>query len=74
MNQVRYRLWLIIPCALLLASWEAKAWDEACRKEFAQDRRGQSEFILETMRQWDSMLNSASWVIIESYEWESGLE
>lgn len=60
--------------ALLLARWEAKAWDEECRKKFAQDPRGQSEFILDAMRQWNSMLDSASWIIVESYEWESGLE
>jgi hypothetical protein len=60
--------------ALLLARWEAKAWDEECRKKFAQDPRGQSEFVLEAMGQWDFMFDSASWIIVESYEWESGLE
>jgi hypothetical protein len=25
------------------------------------------------MQQWDSLLEKASWVIVESYEWESGL-
>jgi hypothetical protein len=60
--------------ALLLAVWEAKAWDEQCRKQFAQDPRSRSEFILEAMRQWESMLEAASWIIVESYEWESGLE
>jgi hypothetical protein len=60
--------------AILLTEWEAKAWDEQCRQQFIQDPRGQSASVVEGLRQWESMLEAASWVIIESYEWESGLE
>jgi hypothetical protein len=60
--------------ALLLTDWEAHAWDEQCKQHFAQDPRSQSASVIEAMRQWESLLNAASWVIIESYEWESGLE
>jgi hypothetical protein len=28
----------------------------------------------EAMQQWETMFKSARWVIVESYEWESGLE
>jgi hypothetical protein len=60
--------------ALLLTDWEAKAWDEQCRKQFAQDPRIQSAIVKDAMRELDAMINSASWIIVESYEWESGLE
>ncbi len=60
--------------ALLLTHGEAAAWGEHCREQFAQDPRSQTSFFVEEMRQWESRLNAASWVIVESYEWESGLE
>jgi hypothetical protein len=60
--------------ALLLTGWEARAWDERCREEFARDPRGQQPSVVEALRRWESMLSAASWVIVESYEWESGME
>ena len=60
--------------ALLLTAWEASAWDEQCREQFAQDPRSQTSLVVEAMRQWESRLSAASWVIVESYEWESGLD
>lgn len=58
---------------LLLTGWEVIAWDKHCRELFARDPRGQDAFIVEAMQRWESLLKTASWVIIESYEWESGL-
>lgn len=59
---------------LLLTGWEAMAWDERCGEQFAQDPRSQEPFFVEGMQRWESILKAASWVIVESYEWESGLE
>ena len=60
--------------ALLLTMGEAAAWDEQCRKAFAKDPRRQHAEITEAMRLLEERLDSAQWVIVESYEWESGLE
>ncbi len=59
---------------LLLTSWEASAWDKRCRAQYAQDHCSQHPVVIEAMRQWESMLGAASWVIVESYEWESGMD
>jgi hypothetical protein len=58
---------------LLLTGWEAIAWDEHCREQFARDPRSKEPFFVESMLRWESLLRAASWVIVESYEWESGL-
>ena len=60
--------------ALLLTAWEAAAWDELCRAAFGHDPRSQQAEMLTAMQVWDSRLRSASWVVVESYEWESGLD
>ena len=65
---------LYVDYGLLLTQWEASAWDQQCREEFTRDPRSQEAFAVETMRQWETILKAASWVIVESYEWESGLE
>ena len=59
---------------LLLTQGEAAAWDAQCRAAFANDPRGQQPVVQAAMQQWESMLQTASWVIVESYEWESGLD
>lgn len=59
---------------LLLTSWEAQAWDEKSRVVFAQDPRSELVEVVEVMTVWEARLKMASWVIVESYEWESGLE
>ena len=58
---------------LLLTLGEAIAWDKQCREQFAQDPRSQEPFFIEALQRWEAMLAAASWVIVESYEWESGL-
>jgi hypothetical protein len=60
--------------AMLLTMGEAAAWDRECRKAFVQDPRRQQARITEAMRLLEERLNSATWVIVESYEWDSGLE
>lgn len=59
---------------MLLTKSEALAWDRQCREGFAEDPRSRSASLAEGMKQWDAKLGSARWVIVESYEWESGLD
>jgi len=58
---------------LLLTGWEAIAWNERCRDQFVRDPRSQEPFFVEAMQRWETLLIAAGWVIVESYEWESGL-
>ena len=58
---------------LLLTGGEAKAWDKRSREAFSADFR-RREHIVEAMDQLDSKLSTASWVIVESSEWESGFD
>ena len=60
--------------AMLLTMGEAAAWDKQCRRAFAKDPRSQDAQIIEAMQQLEARLDASSWVIVESYEWESGLE
>ena len=59
--------------ALLLSAGEAIAWDQHCRAQFAENPSSKKQFFVDAMQRWESMLKSASWVIVEMYEWESGL-
>lgn len=58
---------------MLLTGWEALAFDDRCRGLFAQDLRSRQPSVIEAMDQMGSLLKGASWVVVESYEWESGL-
>ena len=60
--------------ALLLTMGEAAAWDEQCRKAFAKDPSSQHATIIEALHLLEARLKSTSWVIVELYEWESGLD
>jgi hypothetical protein len=59
---------------ILLTVGEALVWDKHCRQLFAHDPRSQLEAVQGSMEQWATLLNNAGWVIVESYEWESGFE
>jgi hypothetical protein len=59
---------------LLLTGQEANAWDKHCREAVAGDPRNQKPHVVEAMGRLESMLRTASWVIVESFEWESGLD
>lgn len=59
---------------LLITSSEANAWDKQCREAIAGDPLSQKPHIVEAMNRLESMLSKASWVIVESSEWESGLD
>lgn len=58
---------------LLLAVGEVLEWDKRCREMFNQEARSKHPFFVESMHRWESMLKACRWVIVESYEWESGL-
>ena len=64
---------IYVDYGLLLTGGEARAWDMRCREHFTHDPRSKDPFFIETMQHWESLLAAASWVIVESYEWESGL-
>jgi hypothetical protein len=44
------------------------------REAFAQDPRSKVTAVAEDMGKWEALLKEASWVIVETYEWESGME
>ncbi len=59
---------------LLLTGGEAKAWNRRCKEALAGDPRSQEPHVVEAMGRLESILRTASWVIVESFEWESGLD
>ena len=59
--------------ALLLTMGEAAAWDKQCRQAYTKDLHNHHEVVVEAMRLLEERLHSTEWVIVESYEWESGL-
>ena len=54
--------------AMLLTGSEAVAWNNHCRQQFALDARSQEAFFVKAMQRWETLLESASWVIVKSYE------
>lgn len=60
--------------AMLLTMGEASAWNKDCLLAFTQDPHSQNPTIAQAMQQLAERLQQASWVIVESYEWESGLD
>jgi hypothetical protein len=65
---------LYVDYALLLTSWEARAWDERCREKFRTDPSSKRPHMVSAMQRLQSALEKARWVVVESYEWESGLD
>jgi len=60
--------------AMLLSMGEVYAWDKECRKSYAKNPPGQNDKMIEDMRLLEIRLNASRWIIVESYEWESGLD
>ncbi|MBI3398835.1 MAG: hypothetical protein HY026_06360 [Deltaproteobacteria bacterium] len=60
--------------AYLLSSAEAIAWNEQCAKRYSKDFPGGMPNVTGAARELESVLMNASWVIVESYEWESGMD
>jgi hypothetical protein len=59
---------------LLLTPGEAMTWDDRCRTAFAADERSRLPIVIEQMRVLKETLPRTRWVVVESYEWESGLD
>jgi hypothetical protein len=60
--------------AWLLSAVEATLWDEQCKKQFPNSWIDAHPNIFIEMGQLTDALKQASWVIVESKEWESGLD
>jgi hypothetical protein len=60
--------------AWLLSATEAAIWDERCRKGFQGTRPVDPAGLEEDMRALTDTFRDASWVVVESREWESGLD
>jgi hypothetical protein len=65
---------IYVDYALLLTPWEALEWDKRCREEYLSDVADKSLHVLPDMERMESALKKARWVIVESYEWESGMD
>lgn len=57
----------------LLTGAEALVWDRQCREAGGERATHKHVPSVEAMDQLAARLKSASWVVVESYEWESGL-
>jgi hypothetical protein len=60
--------------AWLLSAAEAAAWDDLCRGALPSAPSAGNIAVQEEMRQLEALLREAAWVIVESVEWESGLD
>ncbi|MEO6063483.1 MAG: hypothetical protein ABIQ99_16240 [Thermoflexales bacterium] len=60
--------------ALLITGAEARAWDAEWAPRFGRDPRSITAWYAETRARWNTLLKTTSWVVVESYEWESGLD
>jgi len=58
----------------VLNSAEAAVWNEECVKLFSADPLSRHPQILEEQRKLGDALTKSQWLLVESYEWESGLE
>jgi hypothetical protein len=65
---------LYVDYALLLTPGEALEWDKISRMQLASSSGSVHPKVLSDMQQVESALKNAKWVIVESSEWESGLE
>lgn len=60
--------------AWLLSAAEAIAFNNNCVEQFSLNCPSTRHTISDDMHQLESELKNARWVIVESYEWESGFE
>jgi hypothetical protein len=60
--------------AFVLTSAEAATWNKECAEQFSLTSISSKNVVVEDMHQLELVLRNASWVIVESYEWESGMD
>lgn len=65
---------LYVDYAFLLSGGEALVWDKRCREQFSTDPVSKRPHNVSAMQELESALEKAKWVVVESYEWESGLD
>lgn len=65
---------IYVDYAFLLTMGEALVWDRTCREKFAGEPRSQKRDFTPEMQQFEAALKKSRWVIVESSEWESGLD
>lgn len=64
---------LYVDYAYLLTSGEAIDWDKNCTAKTLQNSKQIHDKIKMKMDQFSALLKESKWVIVESYEWDSGL-
>jgi hypothetical protein len=64
---------IYVDYALLLTPGEALEWDKQCRAQSPAGWWSKTPKLQSDMRRLESALKNARWVIVESFEWESGL-
>lgn len=58
----------------VLNSAEAVAWNEECVKRFTSDPLSQNPQVIEKQYELEDALMQSQWLLVESYEWESGFD
>lgn len=64
---------IYVDYGLLLSRQDASTWGRQARAAFADDPRNDLPVVRAAMQQWETLLAGTRWLIVESYEWESGL-
>lgn len=59
---------------ILLTPEEVLEWDRECRKKFRRDPSSRKPHIVAAMEELQAAAEKARWVVVKSYEWESGLD
>jgi hypothetical protein len=65
---------IYVDYAYLLTVGEARAWDKRCREALGSNPSSRRPHMVAAMEQLDTALKGAHWIVVESYEWESGLD
>ncbi len=58
----------------VLTSEEANTWNNQCAERFSDSLVSGETGVAEERHELETALRDARWVIVESYEWESGLD
>jgi hypothetical protein len=56
----------------VLSSGDAVAWNEGCVESFSVDPLSKKPEVIEDQVKLKELLMQSQWVLVESYEWESG--
>ena len=59
---------------ILLKPEEVLEWDRECREKFRNSPYGKKPHIVSAQQELQAAAEKARWVVVRSYEWESGLD